>query len=177
MKVINTSWVVFTGAPCSGKSSAISVLESMGYRVVHEVARAYITELLDSGKTLSEIKSDELYFEREILRRKIRIEAGLPPDKTVFLDRAIPDSIAYFQSAALDVCEPLKNSRQVRYRKIFHFQPLWFEKDTVRTENKKLAADIEMLLKRAYKMLGYSVVPVPVLPVEKRVDFILQNLK
>jgi predicted ATPase len=37
-----TNWYVITGAPCSGKTSVIRELEKRGYRVVHEVARAYI---------------------------------------------------------------------------------------------------------------------------------------
>ncbi|MFO8084316.1 MAG: ATP-binding protein [Desulfobacterales bacterium] len=171
-----TQWIVITGAPCSGKSSVISSLEHKGFRVVHEVARAYIGDLLKSGKTIEEIKSDELFFEREILFRKIKIEAGLPENETIFMDRGIPDSIGYFKSANLDIAEPLEKSRQVRYRKVFHFQPLWFEKDIVRIENEQMIRKLDTLLRQSYEMLAYSIVHVPVLPVEKRVDFILKNL-
>ena len=45
-----TNWYVITGAPSSGKSSVIRELENLGYRVVHEVARAYIEEELKKGK-------------------------------------------------------------------------------------------------------------------------------
>jgi predicted ATPase len=171
-----TEWVVITGAPCSGKSSVVSILELRGYRVVHEVARTYIDELLQAGKSLQEIKADMLAFEKTILHRKLAIEATLTENETVFLDRGLPDSIAYFKSADLDFSYPLKKSREVRYRKIFHFQRLLFEKDHVRAEDERMLENLDRLLKQSYEMLGYNVVDVPVLTVEQRADFILDRL-
>jgi predicted ATPase len=172
-----TEWIVITGAPCSGKSSVISSLEAQGYRVVHETARAYIDELLTSGKSVQEIKADPLNFERTILYRKLAIEANLPENKMIFLDRGIPDSIAYFLSAGLDPSEPLEKSRVVRYRKIFHFQRLRLQNDHVRAEDERMAENLENLLRQSYEMLGYPVVHVPVLTVKQRVDFILERLQ
>jgi predicted ATPase len=172
-----TEWIVITGAPCSGKSSVISNLELLGYPVVHEVARAYINELLKSGKSLQEITADKLAFERTILHRKLAIEAALSEKEIIFLDRALPDSIAYFKSAGLDPSEPLEKSRSIRYRKIFHFQRLLFENDHVRAENDRIAENLDRLLKQSYEMLGYPVVDVPVLTVELRIDFILERLQ
>jgi predicted ATPase len=62
-----TKWSVITGAPCSGKTAVIRVLEQQGHKVVHEVARAYIDNELKKGKALTEIKADEWLFERHIL--------------------------------------------------------------------------------------------------------------
>jgi predicted ATPase len=172
-----TEWVVITGAPCSGKSSVISNLELRGYPVVHEVARAYINELLRFGKSIQEITMDKLAFERTILYRKLAIEAALSENEIIFLDRALPDSIAYFKSAGLDPSEPIEKNRSIRYRKIFHFQRLLFENDHVRTENDRIAENLDSLLKQSYEMFGYPVVEVPVLTVEQRVDFILERLQ
>ncbi len=172
-----TEWIVITGAPCSGKTSLVSSLETRGYRVVHETARAYINEMQKSGKSLQEIKADLLSFERTILYRKLSIEAALPENETIFLDRGIPDSIAYYQSAGLDISEPLEKSRGVVYRKVFHCQRLWFENDHVRAEDELMAEQLDNLLKQAYEILGYPVVEVPVLTLEQRVDFILERLQ
>lgn len=176
-KMRKTEWIVITGAPCSGKTSVVSGLELRGHRVVHEAARAYIDELLTSGKSLQEIKADPLTFERTILYRKLAIEANLPENETIFLDRGIPDSIAYFLSAGLDTSEPVEISRRVRYRKVFHFQRLWFQNDHVRAEDERMAKDLDKLLKQSYEMLGYRVIHIPVLTVEQRVDFILEQLQ
>ena len=170
------NWHVITGAPCSGKTAVICELERMGFRVVHEVARAYIDDEMNKGKSLDQIKADVLGFERHILFEKIEIEASLPEKTTIFLDRAIPDSIAYFKIEGLDPAEPVEKSRAARYQKIFFFERLTFEKDAVRSEDDIIAARLDQLLEESYQMLGYEIIHVPLMSVEKRVDFILDHL-
>lgn len=171
-----TNWYVITGAPCSGKTSVINRLAEKGFTVVHEVARAYIDSQLSLGYTLQEVKSDILSFERQILLEKVRIENGLNKAQTIFLDRAVPDSAAYFQIEGLDWKEPFKFSRKVTYKKIFLFDQLAFEKDGVRSEDQDLASRIEVLLEKYYRKLGYSITRVPVMPVEQRTDFVLKEI-
>ena len=174
--MLNTNWYVITGAPSSGKTSVICELERLGYRIVHEVARAYIDEELKKGRTIEQIKFDEIAFERHILYEKIKIEESLPKKEIIFFDRAVPDSIAYFKSAGLNPNEPVKKSNLVRYKKIFLFERLEFEKDRVRSEDEVKAAELELLLMDVYQMLGYNIVHVPVLSVQERTDFILLHL-
>jgi predicted ATPase len=171
-----THWIVITGAPCSGKTSVIRALENGGYEVVHETARALIDQALLQGLTLEAIKADELTFERYVLSAKIAAESALNKNHPVFLDRAIPDSIAYFRRAGFDITEPLASSRLFQYRKIFLFERLLFKKDAVRSENDVIAADLERLIAESYEMLGFSVIRVPVMPVAKRTEFVLRHL-
>jgi len=171
-----TNWYVITGAPCSGKTAVISALEEMGYPVVHEVARAYIDKELKKGKSIAKIKSDILRFERHILYKKIEIEKSLSKDATVFLDRGVPDSIGYYILEGLYPDEPIKKSKQTRYNKIFFFERLIFEKDAVRSEDDKIAAELDRILKESYQMLGYEIISVPILNVKDRVDFILKHV-
>ena len=172
-----TNWAVVTGAPCSGKTSVVQSLSNMGFRVVHETARALIEELLGQGRTLEEIKADELWFEREILRRKVKLESDLPGDETIFLDRAVPDSIAYFKAAGFDIEEPLEKSRAVRYLAVFHFERLGFEKDRVRAEDDDVAQRLDGFLTEGYRILGYEPIRVPVMSVEERAEFILERMR
>ena len=171
-----TNWYVITGAPCSGKTAVISALEQLGYPVVHEVARAYIDKELKKGKSIAKIKSDVLVFERHILYKKIEIEKSLSKDATVFLDRGVPDSIGYYILEGLYPDEPIKKSKQTRYNKIFFFERLMFEKDAVRSEDDKIAAELDLILKESYQMLGYEIISVPILNVKDRVDFILKHV-
>ena len=168
-----TSWYVITGAPCAGKTSVIRRLEQRGYAVVHEVARAHIDAELAGGKTLEQIKSDEWAFERHILVEKIKIEAKLARDQIVFLDRAVPDSIAYYKLCGLDPAEPLQKSGMFRYRKIFLFERLAFSSDAVRSENEKTAARLSRLIEETYQSLGYDLIRVPVSGVADRTEFVL----
>ena len=172
-----THWQVITGAPCSGKTAVIRELETRGFRVVHEVARAFIDAQLDAGKTLKSVKADPLAFERNILREKIGIENALPGDETIFLDRAVPDSIAYFIAEGLDPSEPEGLSRRIRYRNVFLLNRLTFESDRVRSENDRLAERLENLIERGYRTLGYPIHRIPVLPVPERVEMILRVMQ
>jgi predicted ATPase len=172
--MLQTKWQVITGAPCSGKTKVINELERLGYPVVHEVARAYIDEGLKNGETIAGIKADILAFERHILYKKIEIERLLPKDKPIWLDRAIPDSIGYYIHEGLDPADPIQKSKFWRYEHIFFFERIPFEKDRVRSEDEKIASNLEGLLKESYWMLGYEMIDVPLMPVRHRVDFILK---
>jgi len=171
-----TNWYVITGAPCSGKTAVISGLEQLGYQVVHEVARAFIDAEIQKGKSAARIKADIFAFERHILDTKIAIEDSLPQENIIFLDRAVPDSIGYYILEGLDPQDPIAKSKQRQYKTIFFFKRLKFEKDEVRSEDDKIAARIDHLLKKSYQMLGYKLVHVPLLPVTERIDFILARL-
>ena len=171
-----TNWHVITGAPCSGKTAVIQELEKRGYKVIHETARAYIDRRLNEGLPLQTIKADQQQFENHILDEKIRIESSLPRNETFFFDRAIPDSIAYFKLAGLDAAMPLKKSSLFRYRRIFFFERLKFLADRVRSEDEDTAERLGALIIESYRLLKYEVIHVPVLSIEKRIDFILNRL-
>jgi predicted ATPase len=170
-----THWHVITGAPCSGKTTVISRLEGMGYRVIHESARDYIDAGLSRGMTVEQIRRDALKFQSSIMNMKLKREKESPEDETVFLDRGIPDSIAYYQLSGLDPAEPVRRSRAVRYQKIFFFERLTLKKDQVRDEDENTAEKLDRLLRKAYEMLGYPLIFVPVLSVQERIDIILKE--
>jgi predicted ATPase len=172
----SNQWYVITGAPCSGKTSVIRELVKRGYCTVSETARAYIEKQLATGLTMEQIKEDELAFERHVLYLKVSDEASLPSNKIIFFDRAIPDSIAYFKLHGLDPTEPLSLSRRTTYKKVFLFERLPFEKDPVRIEDDMIAEKLEVLIDDCYRELGYSVIRVPVAPIERRTNLILEKV-
>ena len=172
----HTQWNVITGAPSSGKTAVANELSRRGYRVVPEVARAIIDKELAEGKTLSQIKSDIHAFERSILIEKVRIEAELPLDQVIFLDRAVPDSIAYYILEQLDPAEAEAETCKVKYKQVFIFERLRFTRDKVRSEDERRAQRIDGLLRQAYEGLGYPVCRVPVLPLDERVEWVLERL-
>ena len=171
-----TNWCVITGAPCSGKTSVVNELEQRGYKVVHEAARAYIDAQLAAGKRLEQIKADERAFENHILNTKLAIESALPPNETIFFDRGMPDSIAYFKLAGLNPAKPIEKSSLFRYRRIFFFERLEFLEDRVRSEDEQTAEKLDALILESYRMFDYEVVHVPILSIKSRVEFILKLL-
>jgi predicted ATPase len=172
----STKWSVITGAPCSGKTAVIRMLEQQGHKVVHEIARAYIDNELKKGKALTEIKADEWSFERHILMEKVRIEAGLKKDEIIFFDRGMPDSIAYYKLNGLNTAEPFQRSLEVRYKNVFYFGRLRFLPDPVRSENERTARRLNRLIKESYLSVGYDIIHVPLLSVEARTEFVLAHL-
>jgi predicted ATPase len=170
-----THWCVITGAPCSGKTSVITELSRRGFRVVPEAARAYIDAELIKGRSLSEIKADPRRFEGRIFQAKLQMEASLPAGDALFLDRALPDSIAYYVLEGLDPSEPRRQSLRVRYEQVFLFERLEFMRDRVRSENAQSADRIERLIEAAYNDLGYAIVRVPVMPIPDRIEYVLSR--
>lgn len=176
MRTVN-NWYVITGAPSSGKTTIIKLLEKKGYKVLYEMARTYIDGELRKGKSLKTIRKDEADFQRKIFDLKIQYERKLNPKEITFLDRAIPDSIAYYELAKVPRDKYLdKVIKRTYYKKIFLFEKLEFEKDYARTESKKEADRLEKLLEKAYQNLSLPVIKVPKMTVKKRLKFILDNL-
>ena len=173
-----TEWCAITGAPSSGKTSVIEELARRGHAVQGEVARELIQTDLKAGKSLSEIRDKDhvQQLQRRILDVKLARERELDPKRLVFMDRGLPDSIAYFRLAGLDPSPAVEASKIFRYRAVFLLERLPLVKDGVRTEDDRQAAAIENMIVADYGSLGYDITRVPVLGIAPRADFILQKL-
>ncbi len=174
---IKTNWYVITGGPSSGKTTTVNLLKERGYITTFEHARHYIDTQRLQGKTIEEIKKHQREFQLGILDMQIVQESQILPDVLVFLDRAIPDTLAYCRF--LNVPEEQKLTEamlNVSYKKVFILDCLPFVKDYARTEDEVAQKRIHSLLVEVYQSLGSVIVKVPVLSPEERVDFILKNL-
>lgn len=172
-----TNWCVLTGGPRSGKSTVLEQLAKRGFRVVPEVARSYIYEQISCGRQLEAIVANQLEFQRAILRRMIRIEQDLDRKQRVFFDRAIPDGIGYFRKAGLDPSEVFEICRTHRYCRVFFFDRIpmeLVEGDTIRRESEEEVTALEVEIERGYLEAGYHITHVPLMPVEDRVEFVLE---
>jgi predicted ATPase len=172
-----TNWYVVTGAPSSGKTVLVRELEKLGYRVIHEVARAYIKTQMEQGRTLEEIRADKRSFENWILHAKIAIESELPKDQVIIFDRAIPDSIAYFEVAGLDLNEAIEKITSNRYKQVFLLDRLPYEVDHARIEDSQIAIRLDQSLEQSYKMLGYEVTRIGMMPVKEWLMFVLKEIE
>jgi predicted ATPase len=171
-----TNWHVITGAPSSGKTTLVNELEKLGYRVIHETARAMIEEEMEKNRTLEEIRSDKSHFENLVLARKIAIEAQIPRNEVVFLDRAIPDSVAYFEMAGLDPKVVFAKSPRNRYKKVFLLDPLPYMRDKARIEDQKTAERLDQALEASYRMFDYKVTRIGVMSIQQRLETIIEQI-
>ncbi|MBI2545153.1 MAG: ATP-binding protein [Candidatus Aenigmarchaeota archaeon] len=168
------NWYVITGGPNSGKTTIINYFTGLGYYTVPEYARMLIEKEKKNG---NDVRRHEFKFQHQVLKGKLKLEKKAPKNKTVFFDRGIPDSIAYFHFLKMGVPMGLKFESKDRYKKVFILDMLPYRKDSARVESKKEAKEIHAWIKKIYKNLGYKIIRVRVMPIEDRVKFILKYVK
>lgn len=172
-----TNWYVITGGPCSGKTTVVNLLAERGYKTTIEDARHYIDTQLATGKTVKEIRKHQAEFQLKVLDMQIEQESTLSRSELVFLDRAIPDARAYYRFLDIPEDEVLaKMMAVVDYKKVFILDYLPLVADYARHEDRAAQKKLHKLITLVYGSLPFPVVHVPVLPPEKRVDFILERL-
>ena len=173
---IQTAWHVLTGAACSGKTTLISMLAQHGFPIIPESARQYFDLELASGRTLAEIRADGPALQRGIAARQLALERAGQPNRTTFLDRAIPDSLTFYRVYGLDPNEILPECFHHRYARVFLLERLPFQRDqTLGPEDFATSDFLNEWLVRDYEALGYPVVRVPVVPPQERLAFILEK--
>jgi predicted ATPase len=174
---LQTNWYVITGGPGSGKTTTIELLRGKGYRTTIEHARHFIDTQMQGGKTVEEIRRNQLEFQKGVLEMQLEQEASLPRDEVVFLDRALPDALAYYRFCNLPPDDRLLAAlEEVQYKKIFILECLPLINDYARREDTKEQNRIHELITEVYSALGGPLTYVPVLPPGARVSFILDNL-
>mgnify|MGYP003406709842 FL=1 len=172
-----TNWFVITGGPSTGKTTIINLLTEKGYKTTIEHARHYIDTMKEEGRTVEEIRANKRKFQLGVLDMQIEQEAELSPSETVFLDRAIPDAMAYYRFLKLEYDKILLDAmKEVAYKKIFILDRLPFVNDYARTEDEQAQKLIHQLIIEVYQSLEFPVVFVPVISPDERVEFILKNL-
>jgi|SRR3989344_1729985 len=170
-------WYVLTGGPCSGKTTLIDELKQRGYPVFPEPARIVIAAELAQGKIIQDILADPRALQHKILAHYLELATEAPKDQILFLDRGIPDVVAYYRKFNLSGDEVLQKAlASVRYRNVFLLDMIEFANDAERYETPQEAAILHRYLRDAYTDQGYDVIEVPVVPVPERADFILKNL-
>ncbi|MCB0409328.1 MAG: ATP-binding protein [Flavobacteriales bacterium] len=176
-KEIKTNWNVITGGPCTGKTTVINILSERGYQTTIEHARHYIDTQKVKGKTVEEIKENKRVFQRGVLDMQIEQEAELNVNDIVFLDRALPDAMAYYQFLDLEYDDRLVlQCNKYCYSKVFILDRLPLINDYARLEDEEEQIRIHNLIIKVYESFPCPIVFVPVLPPNERVDFILKNI-
>ncbi|MBK7149969.1 MAG: ATP-binding protein [Bacteroidetes bacterium] len=171
------NWYVITGGPSSGKTTLINRLRELGYKTTEEIARHYMDIQRENGHPVEEVRSHQNEFQLAVLRMQVEVEQQLLPEEVVFLDRAIPDAHAYYHFLHIpEHPELAKALENVSYKKVFILDCLPLVNDYARVENEEAQLKIHEELIAVYEALPFPVVRVPVLSVEERIAFVLNNL-
>jgi predicted ATPase len=149
--------------------------------MIGEAARAIIIEGRRAGKSIEEIRGDELFFQNAILARRIAVEANLLASEVIGLDRGMPSSIAYYRVYDFGSRKAIVASFMKRYRRVFVMLPLPIKIDYARTDH-AIADRLHSLIIEAYEHAGYSPILVPIFSedrwenIRERVRFIKERL-
>ena len=86
---------VFTGGPCSGKSTILELLDKKGYDTIGECAREIVEERKDNPLTDEEntIRQNLIYDVQ--LSNELDWQNKSSEGDILFLDRALPDLLGY----------------------------------------------------------------------------------
>lgn len=176
MKTQN-NWYAFSGVASSGKTTMINLLEKKGYKVIHESATEFVKLQFQKGYTIENIRKNEEVFQKIILQLKIFYESLSNPNQITFIDRGIPDTVAFFKQYNIPMDDFVKQEiHNASYKKVFLFERLPLVQEDYRPEPEEEIAIMDRYNQEAYKKLGHTIVNVPVMPIEERLSFILNNL-
>lgn len=169
---------VITGSASTGKTTIINELRNRGHVCHDELARPLIADLVSKKSSL--VPWSDLNGFNDLLLEKFITQYETLPDKVQFLDRGIPDIVGYLKASNIKI--RLKYDCAVhnyKYNKKVFFTEPWREiygTDSERKESFETNMRISNCLKDAYIIAGYDIYIVPKLPINERVDFILNNI-
>lgn len=177
---MNPKKVVIAGGPGTGKTTIINELKKRRFLCYDEISRQITLQARKDGIEQLFL-TEPLLFSEKLLegRAKQFVSAEKETQNVVFLDRGLPDVIAYMDYIGDTYPEHFVNTcNSHKYDAIYILAP-WeeiFTSDSERYENFEEANAIHHHLVATYKRFGYHLVDVPFGSVETRVDFILQSL-
>lgn len=176
-KNVVTNWIIITGPPCSGKTTIINRLASMGYSTNQDITRDILERNLAKGIDPFSSRKNELIFQKKVLVEMVNNSLTLNPKSTIFNDYFLHDNLAFLKLSKLYVPINFKRSIELfKVRKVFICKPLTFVKDKIRTETIDDQLRLYQLLIDNYHSLGYEVIELDAKPVEFRVKMILNEL-
>lgn len=172
--------IVIIGGPGTGKTTIIKGLQARGYCCYPEISRQVTLEARKQG-------IEQLFLEKPLLFSELLLEGRIKqhqdalqePHNWVFLDRGIPDVLAYMHYIGDSYPAHFEAAcHEHVYTKILILPP-WeeiYESDEARYETFDQACLIHQHLVETYQQYGYNLQEVPKAPLADRIDFILQSL-
>ena len=169
--------IIISGGPCSGKTSLLKSLAEDGYSTISEAARETIEE--EKIKKRGKLPwTDVKEFQIKVIKRQKIKEFELKEEEIVFLDRGLPDNIAYGELENIDfgenIIEDIKNAN---YEKVFILDLLTdYQKDSERKESIEEAKIIHDKICEVFERLRFDVINVPYLQIEERKKYVLGRI-
>lgn len=171
--------IVLSGAPGTGKSTILSLLQQKGHFCLEEISREIIKEAEKMGSKKL-FMSQPILFSRVVLGKRIIQYQQANNAKTThtFFDRGMPDITAYLENRRIAYEETFKQSnKKYTYDTVFIFPP-WKEiytTDSERFETFEEAQLIHKAIVEEYKKTHQNIILVPKGTPQERLAFILNK--
>ncbi|MGB5944194.1 MAG: ATP-binding protein [Leeuwenhoekiella sp.] len=176
----NTKRILLIGGPSTGKTTLLEALKEDGYVCYEEISREVTRAAQEQGIDQLFL-TDPLLFSQKLLEGRIAQFENATEENSelVFIDRGIPDVLAYMDYVNQDYPENFGQACQdYRYDLVFALPP-WREihqTDQERYESFDQAIAIQQQLIKTYEHFSYHPIMVPKTSVASRKDFILQHI-
>jgi predicted ATPase len=175
-----TKRCVITGGPGTGKTSLINRLTTKGYTCFEEISRQITLEARQQGIEQLFLEN-ALLFSEQLLQGRTRQfeEANEIQEPLIFLDRGLPDILAYMDFIGDPYPTHFKEAcLKYRYDAVFILEP-WLEiyaRDAERYETFEEAQRIHRYLVKTYSKFNYELIIIPKDTVDNRVELLLDSL-
>jgi predicted ATPase len=171
---------IITGGPGSGKTSLIEALAAAGVATSPEVGRAIIREEVASGGTALPWADELAFAERMVVREVAAHAEALASDRTVVLDRGVPDVIGFLRVSCLAVPAHIDAAaRTCRYNPSVFIAPYWdaiYTGDAERKQTPAVAEATHAVMIETYRDYGYELIELPRVSITERVGFVVDRI-
>jgi predicted ATPase len=169
---------ILTGGPATGKTSCVHLLKNNHYAVFQEVARSVIEESLKRHSDCVPWLNLSLFSNRVFDKQLQDYYKAI--DGLNFYDRSPIDVLAYMEMGKIKIpLSMIKTCEKLTFEKKVFLFPYWehlFQNDDIRKESEEKAMEIEYWLKQKYTQFNYTIIQMPLVSIQDRVNFILQSI-
>ena len=166
--------IVISGGPCSGKTTIINQLILKNYNCFNEISRTYLKKRKFIDQPIS--------ISKKIINKRIKhyIESenlSLSGNKHfIFFDRGIHEVAAYLDYLSI-THQYHKKIKDYQYNLIFilELNKKKYTNDNQRIETFEQALKIEDCIKKVYQTTNHTIIYVPWMNINNRLEFILYN--
>jgi len=171
---------IISGAPGTGKTTIINALKKKDHYCAEEISRELIAEQISIGGNILPWK-DQIAFENKIAHRRYKQYLDSPENCICFFDRSSVDCIAYLNNNKLESTSRINHIiKNCIFNKTVFYTPIWeeiYKNDSERQESFDQSIRIDKYLKDSYMKFGYTIIEIPKTTLDKRVNFILSQIK
>ena len=171
---------IISGAPGTGKTTIINSLKKKDHYCAEEISRELIAEQISIGGNILPWK-DQIAFENKIAHRRYKQYLDSPENCICFFDRSSVDCIAYLNNNKLESTSQINQIiKNCIFNKTVFYTPIWeeiYKNDSERQESFDQSIKIDKHLKDSYIKFGYTIIEIPKTTLDKRVNFILSQIK